>query len=390
MSFRLLEFTKEAILMGNSREGRLPFLDFFAGSGLVSQGMKDHFYAAWANDICHLKAKVYKANHKNHPFSLCSIEDINGSDLPAAALAWASFPCQDLSLAGKLLGIGASRSGLVWQWLRVLDEMHVKPSLLLAENVVGLVSSAEGEHYRVLHRALRERGYLVGAMIVDAERWIPQSRPRVFVVAVTEETDVGEFSLIGPSWNHPKAIQKAMEGCEGRVWWSLPLPPTRAKKLSDLIDFKAPCDDPKRSHRNVCMIPETHLDRLLKEGHKVAPGYKRTRKGKQVLELRFDDVAGCLRTPEGGSSRQYLIIPKETKIETRLLTIREAASLMGTPRTYRLPGVNDRYKLQGSYNEGYKAMGDAVAVPVSRYLAKHLLSPLAFITEAGSIQSNAI
>ena len=98
------------------------------------------------------------------------------------------------------------------------------------------------------------------------------------------------------------------------------------------------------------------------------PAYKRTRKGRQVLELRFDGIAGCLRTPEGGSSRQILVITENGDIRTRLLTVRETARLMGAP---------DDYKLPGSYNDGYKAMGDAVAVPVARFLAENLLAPIA-------------
>jgi DNA (cytosine-5)-methyltransferase 1 len=99
----------------------------------------------------------------------------------------------------------------------------------------------------------------------------------------------------------------------------------------------------------------------------VFPGYKRTRNGHQVLELRFDNIAGCLRTPGGGSSRQLLVIYSDGLFKTRLLTVREAARLMG---------VRESYRIEGSYNDGYKAMGDAVAVPVVRYLARHLLAPL--------------
>jgi DNA (cytosine-5)-methyltransferase 1 len=104
----------------------------------------------------------------------------------------------------------------------------------------------------------------------------------------------------------------------------------------------------------------------------VGTGYKRVRSErgvrKQRFELRFDGVAGCLRTPEGGSSRQVLIIVDHGNVRTRLLTVRETARLMGAPDTYQVPG---------SYNDGYRAMGDAVAVPVTRWLARHLLAPLA-------------
>lgn len=110
------------------------------------------------------------------------------------------------------------------------------------------------------------------------------------------------------------------------------------------------------------------MQRLEESSLKVVPGYKRTRKSKQVLELRFDDVAGCLRTPEGSSSRQLLVIRQGDSWRTRLLSPREAARLMGAPENYQLPG---------SANDGYKAMGDAVAAPVAAHLAKHLLLPLA-------------
>ncbi len=97
---------------------RHSFLEFFAGSGLVTQGLKDHFRAAWANDICDKKAAVYTANHGAKHFHLGSIADIEGAALPNASLAWASFPCQDLSLAGLTEGIHGARSGLVWECAR--------------------------------------------------------------------------------------------------------------------------------------------------------------------------------------------------------------------------------------------------------------------------------
>ena len=98
--------------------------EFFTGSGLVAYGLKDMFRPVWANDI----------------------------------------PCQDLSLAGSLGGIDAERSGLVWEWLRILEEMPEKPALLLIENVTGLLSSNSGANYTKLHYALLGLGYKSGAI----------------------------------------------------------------------------------------------------------------------------------------------------------------------------------------------------------------------------------
>ena len=198
---------------------RLTFLDFFTGSGLVTEAMRGTFEAVWANDIDPRKADVYIANHGKQHFVPGSVEAVNGANLPKADVAWASFPCQDLSLAGPMSGIvEGHRSGLVWQWLRIISEMPIKPRLLVAENVTGLVSSEEGGHYRLLHRELLAVGYKSGVVQIDARHWVPQSRPRVFVISVPISTDVTAFSSEGPGWAHSKAIRKACQRLPNNVW----------------------------------------------------------------------------------------------------------------------------------------------------------------------------
>lgn len=361
-------------------------LDFFAGSGLATQALKDFFRVVWANDICPKKADVYLANHSakkaqtitsaesklmengDKTFSLASIADIEGHHFPKVSLSWASFPCQDLSLAGNLKGIDGERSGLVWHWLRIMDEMRERPDVLVAENVTGLLSACNGQYYQALHRKLVERGYKVGPLVLDAAEWLPQSRPRVFVVAVKDNIDIAGLDLRRPGWAHNSSVVKAVHGLESLVWWNLPEPEQRETMLADLIEFDAPVENIEASERTLNLLPKGHKDRLDKMigSLKAVPGYKRTRE-QQVLELRFDGIAGCLRTPQGGSSRQWLVLKPNGHYVSRLLTAREAARLMGAP---------DSYKLPGTYNDGYKAMGDAVAVPVVRHLAEHLLVPL--------------
>lgn len=371
----LKEFTKEVaspstIITSSSSSPRPSFLDFFAGSGLVTEALKPYFVAVWANDICPKKAAVYRANHPHQRFHLGSIGAIRGDALPHALLSWASFPCQDLSLAGNQEGIASTRSGLVWDWLRVMDEMPQRPSIVVAENVAGLVSTNDGKHYRCLHIALVERGYRVGALLIDTIHWTPQSRPRIFVVGVKQSVDVTALHDHTPGWAHSRTLRKAADKLPNWIWWRLPTPARRALSLAALIDFHAPADDPLRTAHNLSLLPPSHRARLinaLRRGEQVIPGYKRTRNGRQVLELRFDGVAGCLRTPEGGSSRQVLILSQDGALHTRLLTVQEAARLMGAPKHYKIPGT---------YSDGYKAMGDAVAVPVVRHLARHLLLPI--------------
>ena len=112
--------------------------------------------------------------------------------------------------------------------------------------------------------------------------------------------------------------------------------------------------------------------------------YKRTRHEHgikvQRAEIRFDDIAGCLRTPAGGSSRQLIMIVEGDKIRSRLISTRETARLMGLPETYQLP---DRY------NEAYHLTGDGVAVPVVRYIAKHLFEKLISERKSASTRESA-
>jgi DNA (cytosine-5)-methyltransferase 1 len=106
--------------------------------------------------------------------------------------------------------------------------------------------------------------------------------------------------------------------------------------------------------------------------------YRRTRKGVQRAEARFDGLAGCLRTPKGGSSRQIVIVAGRGVLKSRLLTPREAARLMGAPDSFILPE---------RYSRAYEAMGDAVCAPVVGWLSKHLLIPIAEMLRLASSAS---
>lgn len=339
--------------------------EFFAGSGLVACGLKDMFTPVWANDISKQKAAVYEANLGNHHFKLGDIKDVHGYELPFAHLSWASFPCQDLSLAGSMGGIHAARSGLVWEWLRVLDEMVERPKLLLLENVTGLLSTNNGENYKTLHMALVERGYNCGAIVLNASHFVPQSRPRVFIIAVvTNEPIPEELVGKGPCWLHNKAAIELGNSLPNWIWWNTDKPAERQNTLQDIVETDIPFDKDSALR----LIPPRHQAKLDEYDTFYATGYRRTRHGEQQLELRFDGIAGCLRTPEGGSSKQFLIVKKDGEIHARLLTVREAARLMGAPDSFILPG---------SYNDGYKAMGDAVAMPVAQFIGERFLAKIA-------------
>jgi DNA (cytosine-5)-methyltransferase 1 len=84
-----------------------------------------------------------------------------------------------------------------------------------------------------------------------------------------------------------------------------------------------------------------------------------------MAELRVDGIAGCLRTPRGGSGRQILVKAGHGELHARLLTPRECARLMGA----------DEFKLTGSANDALFGFGDAVCVPAVSWIAQHWLNP---------------
>jgi DNA (cytosine-5)-methyltransferase 1 len=271
--------------------------------------------------------------------------------------------------------------------VRILGEIapSARPPVLCAENVVGFLVSEEGRQFASAHGALRELGYRSGALVLDAADFLPQSRPRSFLVAVRENWPVDQRLVAGAAERHihPRAVLTAAMATRDPawVWWRLPPLPNRETTLLDVIERHVPTDPPEATRRLLSLLSSLNKEKLKSvlslKGYFVGTGYKRVRQEggvrRQRLEIRFDGLAGCLRTPEGGSSRQTLVVVNNGQISTRLLTVREAARLMGAP---------DSFKLPGSYNDGYRAMGDAVAVPVTRWLARHLLAPLAFPSRA--------
>jgi DNA (cytosine-5)-methyltransferase 1 len=175
-----------------SRRPAFSFLEFFAGGGMARAGLGDAWTCRFANDVDPLKASVYRANFGAEHLALGDVWALDPADLPRADLAWASSPCQDLSLAGARAGLGGARSSAFWGFWRqitALDALSRAPDLIVLENVAGLLSSNGGGDLAAIGQALAARGYRFGALEIDAAAFLPQSRPRAFVVAARGPVD---------------------------------------------------------------------------------------------------------------------------------------------------------------------------------------------------------
>lgn len=364
------------------------FLEFFAGGGMARAGLGSGWRCLFANDIDRTKAGSYLANYPGAPFEIADIASLSVDDLPRepADLAWASFPCQDLSLAGARGGLGAGRSGTFWPLWRLLQSLKQEgrgPRLVVLENVPGLLTSGGGADFRALVEAIAAEGFEFTAAVIDAVHFTPQSRPRLFVVCMPRGSGLPEASGPDPIWA-PTALVRAIDALPSSLrsrfrWPAMPAPPIRNVTLKDVIEPEptgVAWMPPEGTADILSMMSPVHMAKvkaaLAADGMQVGTVFRRTRPApdggrRQCAEVRFDGVAGCLRTPAGGSSRQTLLVVDGDLVRTRLLSAREAARLMGLPDDYVLP---DRL------NPALHLLGDGVCVPAVRFLAEHLLEPL--------------
>ena len=100
-----------------------------------------------------------------------SITDIKGQDLPQIDVFTWSFPCTDLSKAGKQKGLNDTRSGLGYQVLRIVSEMAIKPTVLVMENVPDLLSDKFKEGWREMYHEIENMGYTNYVEVLNAKNY---------------------------------------------------------------------------------------------------------------------------------------------------------------------------------------------------------------------------
>ena len=360
-------------------------------------GLGPGWRCAFANDIDPVKGEVYCDNFGADGMRVGDVWSVHEDDLPGQAdLAWASFPCQDISLAGRRAGLAGERSGTFYGFWRLIDGLvkHGRaPRTVVLENVAGVLTSNQGHDFREIVDCMVSSGYHTGALEIDAAHFTPQSRPRLFFVGSRDPIPAELLARGGPDdWSVApfgctagviaavKRLDPKLQ--RGWSWLSAPPPAHRNIGLEETIERDLPAEawhTPEETERLLSLMSERHRARVEAAKRETAQTgvrqvgavFRRTRTedGDRVqrAEVRFDGLAGCLRTPQGGSSRQQLVIVENGAAMTRPMTPRETARLMGLPDDYRLPART---------TAALKVTGDGVAVPVVDWLAAHVLEPI--------------
>ncbi|WP_369798232.1 DNA cytosine methyltransferase [Caulobacter sp. CCH9-E1] len=347
-------------------------------------GLGEGWTCAFANDFDPLKAATYRANFKDADKHLVEgdVWEIRADNVPTADLAWASSPCQDFSLAGARAGLKGGRSSAFfgfWSLIEAMSAQKRAPKIIVIENVVGLLTSHSGKDFQALCQALADQGYFFGALEIDAIKFVPQSRPRVFVIATR---DPPNRELTGHCEFQSNGVCMAFARLPAHLrarwqWWKLPSPPARNNELQSLLDEdeEVTWHTDSQSEAFLGLMSDAHrvkVEQVAADGRmRVGAAFRRMRqegaRKHQRLEVRFDGVAGCLRVPSGGSSRQALVFVESDRTRSRLISGREGARLMGLPDTYKLPK---------STSSALHVIGDGVVVNVVRFLSENLLMPL--------------
>jgi DNA (cytosine-5)-methyltransferase 1 len=345
------------------------------------------FEVAWANDLEPSKKSMYMGHFGSASAQCYQLQDIRlvAEDLCAHEvprdldLAWASFPCTDLSLAGGREGLAGKHSGTFWNFTDILRKLgDDKPPVVALENVNGFATSHGGQDLRAAVRELNTIGYWVDVLTLDARRFVPQSRPRLFIVASRRrvaDLDDRRYSELRPAWLTPLFEDSSLRTQRVR----LPEPPAMLKDgWSSLVDGDEAEGvswwDAERTAKFYRELSPVQLERVLNLSEASAvtyrTAYRRTRAGAPAWEIRADDIAGCLRTPRGGSSKQAVVRIEKNggslPLRVRWMTAREYAKLMGA----------GDYVLPDNRNQSIMGFGDAVCVETVRWLAEHYLSPL--------------
>lgn len=294
-----------------SRRKRLRVVSLFAGIG----GFDRAFELANCRAVmqCELDKFCQSVLKKHWPKAklVSDIKKLDAEEIPDADVWTAGFPCQDVSLARGnhgRNGLKGNHTSLFFELMRLVEVK--RPKVLLLENVVGLLNSHEGCDFGAILLELIERGYAVSWRVMNARYFgVPQSRARVFICAWR-----GDYHSATEALFEPKV---------------------GADRGSERLGFMS-----KSRHRTGAIVPH---------------------------------VAYCVAATSGRHtgndwSRSYISYPEAV----RRPTATESERLQGFPAGWSLPGPHVPEPSRGFDSERYKAVGNAVAVPVVTWIAKRI------------------
>jgi DNA (cytosine-5)-methyltransferase 1 len=303
--------------------GQFKFIDLFAGVGGMRLGFEAAggqcvFTSEWDKDC----QKTYEANFGDKPDG--DITKIDERQLPDFDVLLAGFPCQPFSSIGQRQGFKHETQGtLFYDVLRIIQ--HKAPKAFLLENVVGLLTHDKGNTFKVIVKSLKKEGYDLHYKVLDSSEYgVPQVRKRIYIVGFKESLFKNQPLFYWPEPKKNKVgigkfVEKNIDGYE------------ISRKLQESYIYKLDDGRPQV----ITQKSEIQVKTLVASYHKI-----------QRLTGTF--VA-------------------DGKTGLRLLSENECKAIMGFPKNFKIPV---------SRTQMYRQMGNSVAVPVIKEIAKEITTTL--------------
>jgi DNA (cytosine-5)-methyltransferase 1 len=283
--------------------------------------------------------KAYESTH-GKVNNLGDISKINVEDVPDHDIFTYSFPCQDISTAGKQASLeegSGTRSSLLWECKKIIE--NKKPKYLLMENVKNLVSKKHKPYFDKWLEYLEGLGYTNYWKVLNAKDFgVPQNRERIFVVSTLDNTTIEMDNFTKKTGNLQSYLEENV---------SIKTKPSCMKVFDN--EFNDILQSDKEIYQ--CDVKSGFQD--CKIGLKVAPTIRANNTYTHVLQYKFPDA---------------IKLDKMIAIYRRI-TPREA---------FRLMGVSDQDidKIQSagiSNTQQYKMAGNSIVVQVLEHVFKNLL-----------------
>ncbi|MDR3365038.1 MAG: DNA cytosine methyltransferase [Clostridiales Family XIII bacterium] len=174
---------------------------------------KTVFDIVWANEISSAACKTYRSNLGDHIIE-GDINKVIGQLPTAADVVIGGFPCQDISVNGKMLGIKGKRSSLYTAIVDAVERLH--PKVFVAENVGGLLMKKNEESLNKILEDFGALGYRIHYQLYNATDYgVPQTRERIFIVGT--RADVPAFKPPAPTTSVPITVKEAIKDLESRA-----------------------------------------------------------------------------------------------------------------------------------------------------------------------------
>jgi DNA (cytosine-5)-methyltransferase 1 len=315
------------------------FIDLFAGIGGLRIGFeKEGFKPVFSSEINPHCQVVYENNFCENPAGDVTKLDIE--KIPDFEILLAGFPCQPFSVSGLKKGFEDTRGTLFFDISRIVDKR--KPPILVLENVKGLVHHDKGNTLKVILETLENFGYKISYQVLNAKDFgVPQNRERIFIIA-----------SLNKKFDFSKLKREA------------------TKPLKYFLDKEGNFEFLEESEYTIIENPKVQKSGLKFIGYRNKNLFKRgIRENTEHLSRvhkqpnRIYSIEGTHPTlPSQETSGRFFIYNEETK-RVRKLTLNEC---------YRIMGYDEDFQRSSVRGEAYKQIGNSVAIPVVRAIAKEI------------------